>query len=230
MQCGSIMQRFEEGSVRKRGNLREPRRLDIGREEDWQALHGDVLAEKEGTTVDDGHTGHFEGCLMSMFRRKLSYSSIHLDREASGLPLRRIVNLIHCCPAGLPEQIFRHLSPLQAEGRVLLNPNSGWVAAYGAFLNDDGSHKSAADADVSGAPMPTELVRCVAEDSQFDESYIRGTHHSLGLRTVRSVTEMAERWGFEEAVREQLPKRNMWVVWRPHPTSQNGNERAMQGA
>lgn len=37
---------------------------------------------------------------------------------------------------------------------------------------------------------------------------------SLGLRTVKSITEMAEKWGFVEESREELPKGNMFVVWR----------------
>lgn len=49
---------------------------------------------------------------------------------------------------------------------------------------------------------------------QFDESHIKGTHETLGLRTVPSITAMAERWGFVEETRREMPKGNLWIVWR----------------
>lgn len=58
------------------------------------------------------------------------------------------VNLVHCTPEGLPENIFRNLSPKLKTGRRVLAPG-GWIAAYGAYLNDDGSFRSPADAKVS---------------------------------------------------------------------------------
>ena len=61
---------------------------------------------------------------------------------------RCIVNLLHCCPVGVPEKIFKHLSP-QNGNEAILDPRNGWVAAYGPWLNDDGSYKSQADRDVS---------------------------------------------------------------------------------
>lgn len=50
-------------------------------------------------------------------------------------------------------------------------------------------------------------------DGQFDAEYIKGMHPSLGLRTPCSITAMAERWGFREVVRRDMPKGNLWMVW-----------------
>lgn len=49
---------------------------------------------------------------------------------------------------------------------------------------------------------------------QFDASHIKGTHETLGLRTVPSITAMAERWGFVQDTRREMPKGNLWIVWR----------------
>lgn len=51
-------------------------------------------------------------------------------------------------PEGVPEHVFRNLSPKTDEGRRLLR-KGGWVAAYGAYLNDDGSYRSEGDEKVS---------------------------------------------------------------------------------
>jgi hypothetical protein len=64
------------------------------------------------------------------------------------LSLTLKVNLIHCCPPGLPEEVFKHLSPRSPTGREMLNPRDGWIATYGAFLRDGGSFNSSADAQV----------------------------------------------------------------------------------
>ncbi|KAL7419671.1 cyclin-like protein interacting with PHO85 [Cryptotrichosporon argae] len=86
-----------------------------------------------------------------------------------------MLNLIHCCPEGLPEEIFRQLSPSRKHGRALLDPRRGWVAAYGAFLEDDGAYRSAGDA-------------------KFDAAHIRSRHPALGLRAPKSIADMAARW------------------------------------
>ena len=59
-----------------------------------------------------------------------------------------IVNLIHCCPVGLPEKIFKHLSPKSESGRALLDPTHGWIAGYGPWKNDDESYKTEKDREV----------------------------------------------------------------------------------
>jgi len=51
-------------------------------------------------------------------------------------------------------------------------------------------------------------------DAQFDRSYIKAKDPSLGLRTVGSITEFARKWGLEEVERKEMPKGNMWVVWK----------------
>lgn len=58
------------------------------------------------------------------------------------------VNIIHCCPEGLPEEVFRHFSPETDTGRQLLDSQCGWIAAYGPFLADDGQYLSEGDAKV----------------------------------------------------------------------------------
>jgi hypothetical protein len=54
----------------------------------------------------------------------------------------------------------------------------------------------------------------VKADRQFDKSYIKAKDPSLGLRTVGSITEYARKWSFEEVERNEMPKGNMWVVWK----------------
>jgi hypothetical protein len=54
----------------------------------------------------------------------------------------------------------------------------------------------------------------VMADRQFDKSYIKAKDPSLGLRTVGSITDYARKWGFEEVERKEMPKGNMWVVWK----------------
>jgi hypothetical protein len=77
------------------------------------------------------------------------------------LSLTLTVNLIHCCPSGLPEEVFKHLSPRSATGREMLNPRDGWIAAYGAFLEDDGSFKSSADAQVGEPRIMVPIQDCI---------------------------------------------------------------------
>jgi len=62
------------------------------------------------------------------------------------------------------------------------------------------------------ALLPRHLM--VVADRQFDKSYIKAMDSSLGLRTVGSITEYASKWGFEEVERKEMPKGNMWVVWK----------------
>ena len=54
----------------------------------------------------------------------------------------------------------------------------------------------------------------VMADRQFDQSYIKAKDSSLGLRTIGSITEYASKWRFEEVERKEMPKGNMWVVWK----------------
>ncbi|OCF34672.1 hypothetical protein I316_03715 [Kwoniella heveanensis BCC8398] len=106
-----------------------------------------------------------------------------------------MINVIHCCPAHLPEEVFKHLSPLTEDGRRILDPTDGFVVGYSPFLNDDGSYRSAGD-------------------EKFDKEYIKAEHPSLGLRTIRSISAVARRWGFKEEKRVDMPKGNVLVVWR----------------
>ncbi|WVQ94496.1 hypothetical protein IAU59_001575 [Kwoniella sp. CBS 9459] len=106
-----------------------------------------------------------------------------------------MINVIHCCPSQLPEEVFKHLSPLTREGRAMLDPVSGFIVGYSPFLNDDGTYKSAGD-------------------EKFDKEYIKAEHSSLGLRTVPSISEFARKWGFKEEKRVDMPKGNVLVVWR----------------
>ncbi|WWD16708.1 hypothetical protein CI109_101139 [Kwoniella shandongensis] len=106
-----------------------------------------------------------------------------------------MINLVHCCPAGLPENVFRHFSPLRHSSEGLLDSSKGWVAAYGPWLDDQGNYKSDAD-------------------EKFDNEYIKAHHPDLGLRSIESITRYAEKWGFVEERREEMPKGNTFVVWR----------------
>jgi hypothetical protein len=129
------------------------------------------------------------------------------------------VNLIHCCPPELPENVFKHLSPLTEEGRNLLDSNEGWIVAYGAFLDDEGNYKSQADRLVSrlvtsGCFFSAFIVPMLT-GTQFDNTHIRAKHPSLGLRSIKSITLQAEKWGFVESARQDLAKGNMFIVWRP---------------
>ena len=119
-----------------------------------------------------------------------------------------IVNIVHCCPEGTPEHVFRQLA-LADEGAQLLR-RGAWIAVYGPYLADDGSYKSPGDEEVS---LLGQRER-VKADAQFDKSYIKANDQNLGLRTVDSITAYANKWGFEEIERKEMPKGNMWVVWR----------------
>jgi hypothetical protein len=57
------------------------------------------------------------------------------------------VNVIHCCPEGTPENVFRQLARIDDEVRLLRQ--GGWIAVYGPYLADDGSYKSQGDEEVS---------------------------------------------------------------------------------
>lgn len=104
-------------------NLRRPAQLDVAVDEDWELLRG--------------HTGEgYDGVVMRELRG---------PRMSS-----RPVNLVHCMPEGAAEDVFRNLSPLTPAGRKLLGP-CGWIAAYGAYLNDDGSFRSEADKKVGSS-------------------------------------------------------------------------------
>ncbi|KLT39202.1 hypothetical protein CC85DRAFT_305223 [Cutaneotrichosporon oleaginosum] len=105
-----------------------------------------------------------------------------------------MVNLVHCTPEGLPEHVFRNLSPLTPEGRRVLAPGA-WIGVYGAYLNDDGSFRSDGDA-------------------KFDAEYIKGVHPSLGLRTPKSLRAMAEKWGWREESQSVVAKGNLFIVFR----------------
>jgi hypothetical protein len=51
-------------------------------------------------------------------------------------------------------------------------------------------------------------------DGQFDATHVKVNGEMLGLRSVKAVTEMADKWGFVEESRTEMPKGNLWVVWR----------------
>nr|XP_019050181.1 hypothetical protein I302_00605 [Kwoniella bestiolae CBS 10118]OCF29111.1 hypothetical protein I302_00605 [Kwoniella bestiolae CBS 10118] len=95
-----------------------------------------------------------------------------------------------------PENIFKHISPINPSITPrTIDVNNGWVAAYGPWLNDNGSYKSEAD-------------------EKFDKEYIKSKSPLLGLRTIKSISEIALKWGFVEESRKELPKGNVFVVWR----------------
>jgi hypothetical protein len=58
------------------------------------------------------------------------------------------VNVIHCCPEGTPEHVFRQLSRATDDDGSTLLKQGGWIAIYGPFLADDGTHKSTGDEEV----------------------------------------------------------------------------------
>ncbi|WVQ62789.1 uncharacterized protein L199_000937 [Kwoniella botswanensis] len=110
-----------------------------------------------------------------------------------------MINLIHCCPLDAPENIFKHLSPINPSIETkLIDTKNGWLAAYGPWLNDDGSYKS-------------------DSDEKFDKEYIRSKSPLLGLRSIKSISDIASKWGFVEESRRDLPKGNVFVVWRVKP-------------
>ncbi|WWC68830.1 uncharacterized protein I206_102765 [Kwoniella pini CBS 10737] len=110
-----------------------------------------------------------------------------------------MINLIHCCPIELPEKVFQNLSPINEKIKYKpLKSNKSWIIAYGPWLNDDGTYNS-------------------SEDEKFDKEYIKSKSPLLGLRTIKSITTIAERWGFIEESRKEMPKGNMFVVWRVRP-------------
>ncbi|KAK6907139.1 hypothetical protein I203_101129 [Kwoniella mangroviensis CBS 8507] len=110
-----------------------------------------------------------------------------------------MINLIHCCPLDAPENIFRHLSPVNPSiDTKLIDTKNGWIAAYGPWLNDDGSYKS-------------------DSDEKFDKEYIKSKSPLLGLRSIKSISDIASKWGFVEESRRDLPKGNVFVVWRVKP-------------
>ena len=73
----------------------------------------------------------------------MASSCVSLEREHRPTA----VNLLHCMPPNLPEEIFRQLSPSRSEG-PLLTPETGFVATYGPFLADDGTYRSEGDRQV----------------------------------------------------------------------------------
>lgn len=84
------------------------------------------------------------------------------------------VNLVHCTPEGLPENVFRNLSPKTEAGRKLLS-KGGWIAAYGAYLNDDGSFRSAGDEKVNNNVV-------LANASLTANTSKESIHHSVSGR------------------------------------------------
>lgn len=128
--------------------------------------------------------------------------------------MRDTVNVIHCCPEGLPERVFRELARASSDGsdaRPILR-EEGWIAVYGPFLSDDGTYKSPSDEEVPNfRPFNG---RWKLTTGQFDRTYIKAKDDRLGLRSVASITAFAERWGFREVERKEMPKGNMWVVWQ----------------
>jgi hypothetical protein len=60
--------------------------------------------------------------------------------------------VVHCCPEGTPENVFRELAfpneeftPFRSDQLLV---KGGWVAFYGPYLADDGSYKSKGDEEV----------------------------------------------------------------------------------
>ncbi|WWD08827.1 hypothetical protein V865_006941 [Kwoniella europaea PYCC6329] len=78
-----------------------------------------------------------------------------------------MINLIHCCPLDAPENIFRHLSPINPSIETkLIDTSNGWIAAYGPWLNDDGSYKSDSDEKFD---KDLEMGFCRGEQKGFTE-------------------------------------------------------------
>lgn len=118
-------------------------RLDVAHERDWAALCDATAQPYDGVVM--------RACVCvrarPAARPPVAHPPTPADARRAGQPLTPAVNLVHCTPEGHPENIFRNLSPKLATGRRVLAPG-GWIAAYGAYLNDDGSFRSPADAKV----------------------------------------------------------------------------------
>lgn len=99
-------------------NVAPPARLDIAHEHDWEQIRAAT-------------TETYDGVVMREFPAPVA---------SSRCPS---VNLVHCTPEGLPEHVFRNLAPEHG----ILAPR-GWIAAYGAYLNDDGTYRSVGDEKV----------------------------------------------------------------------------------
>lgn len=52
---------------------------------------------------------------------------------------------------------------------------------------------------------------------QFDKEYIKSKSPLLGLRSIKSISDIASKWGFVQESRRDLPKGNVFVVWRVKP-------------
>ncbi|WWC87681.1 uncharacterized protein L201_002572 [Kwoniella dendrophila CBS 6074] len=123
----------------------------------------------------------------------------HVSKPFIGVIL---INVIHCCPITLPEEVFKRLSPINPSScPKLIDTSKGWIATYGPWLNDDGTYKSEGD-------------------EKFDKEYIKSKSPLLGLRTIKSITEIANKWGFIEESRKEMPKGNTFIVWRVKPQPQ----------
>jgi hypothetical protein len=88
------------------------------------------------------------------------------------------VNVVHCCPEGAPENVFRQLaSPPSISGSasstILSSPlleAGGWVAVYGPYLADDGTYKSPGDEEVSPpSPLHEVSLKCSSTELTFEQ-------------------------------------------------------------
>lgn len=127
--------------------------LDIGFEESWNRWEEQARASTKGFVSKEQHASSnqaiFDGVILgesdSYIFRMITVvgHTTHTDDS--------IVNIVHCCPASYPENVFRHFSPLRPCTSVtqpLLNRETGWIAVYSPFLADDGSYKSEGDEKV----------------------------------------------------------------------------------
>lgn len=153
-----VLAQREKGS---HPNLAPPVMLDIANDAHWAAVH-----QGQGQ-------GGYDGIIM----RKSSSSTPCRKPPSSLADGFMIVNVIHCCPDGLPERVFQHLAsapcPEVAHTQVqlgggLLKPG-GWIGVYGPFLADDGSYRSPADEEVSPIPfLSNPIATAFQRSSQTD--------------------------------------------------------------
>ncbi|ORX36330.1 hypothetical protein BD324DRAFT_651570 [Kockovaella imperatae] len=160
----------------------------------------DIEAVLGSTPTDDRPPSNLRHPIRLDIQSESDWTNLRALLDGQSIQLGGVImlNLIHCCPLGVPEEIFKHLSGDISSSDVdesLLHSSSSWVAAYGPWKNDDGTYKSDAD-------------------KAFEESHIRSSDPSLGLRSIQSITSMAERHGFIEDKRVKMPAGNVFVVWR----------------
>ncbi|WRT65494.1 uncharacterized protein IL334_002437 [Kwoniella shivajii] len=189
MELGSGSYKHIEAFAKKWENVRW---WGTVRNEIEQEIAGDRL-EKENVRLNNLHEPRIVDISNQRHWDEIYIAVRHgVAKQFSGFIM---INLIHCCPIDYSEKVFKSLSPRSTLDPKILNPSKGWIVAYGPWLNDDGSYKS-------------------DQDEKFDREYIKSKSPLLGLRSIKSISDIASKWGFVEEQRKQLPKGNMFAVWR----------------